>query len=88
MNSKQFGVATFQALRHRIADMKMQLELAAGYYAALKLNAQPRAPPRAARQNIGWASMRFVAKTRCSCTASASPTNTLAAITSKLTQLE
>ena len=28
---KQFGVtlATFQALRHRMADMKMQLELAA-----------------------------------------------------------
>ena len=28
---KQFGVplATFQALRHRIADVKMQLELAA-----------------------------------------------------------
>ncbi|MBA3771870.1 MAG: acyl-CoA dehydrogenase family protein [Ramlibacter sp.] len=40
---KQFGVtlSTFQALRHRMADMKMQLELARSmsYYAALKLNA-------------------------------------------------
>jgi len=40
---KQFGVpiASFQALRHRVADMKMQLELARGmsYYAALKLGA-------------------------------------------------
>jgi alkylation response protein AidB-like acyl-CoA dehydrogenase len=39
---KQFGVAiaSFQALRHRVADMKMQLELARSmaYYAALKLN--------------------------------------------------
>jgi alkylation response protein AidB-like acyl-CoA dehydrogenase len=38
---KQFGVAigTFQALRHRVADMKMQLELARSmsYYATLKL---------------------------------------------------
>lgn len=38
---KQFGVpiATFQALRHRIADVKMQLELARSmsYYASLKL---------------------------------------------------
>ena len=40
---KQFGVtiASFQALRHRVADMKMQLELARSmsYYATLKLNA-------------------------------------------------
>ena len=40
---KQFGVAiaSFQALRHRVADMKMQLELARSmsYYASLKLNA-------------------------------------------------
>ena len=40
---KQFGVpiASFQALRHRIADMKMQLELARSmsYYASLKLQA-------------------------------------------------
>ncbi len=39
---KQFGVAlsTFQALRHRVADVKMQLELARSmsYYASLKLN--------------------------------------------------
>ena len=38
---KQFGVtlASFQALRHRVADMKMQLELARSmsYYATLKL---------------------------------------------------
>lgn len=38
---KQFGVAlsTFQALRHRVADVKMQLELARSmsYYATLKL---------------------------------------------------
>lgn len=40
---KQFGVtiASFQALRHRVADMKMELELARSmsYYATLKLNA-------------------------------------------------
>ena len=40
---KQFGVAiaSFQALRHRVADMKMQLELgrSMSYYATLKLNA-------------------------------------------------
>ncbi len=40
---KQFGVviSTFQALRHRLADMKMALELARsmGYYAALRLGA-------------------------------------------------
>ena len=39
---KQFGVpiGNFQALRHRAADMKMQLELARSmsYYASLKLN--------------------------------------------------
>ena len=38
---KQFGVAiaSFQALRHRVSDMKMQLELARSmsYYASLKL---------------------------------------------------
>ena len=48
---KQFGVtiATFQALRHRVADMKMQLELARGmsYYATLKLGA-PEAERRQA----------------------------------------
>ena len=40
---KQFGVliSSFQALRHRVADMKMQLELARSmsFYATLKLNA-------------------------------------------------
>lgn len=40
---KQFGVpiASFQALRHRMADVKMQIELARSmsYYATLKLNA-------------------------------------------------
>ena len=40
---KQFGVniASFQALRHRVADMKMQLELgrSMSYYASLKLHA-------------------------------------------------
>ena len=40
---KQFGVviSSFQALRHRVANMKMQLELARSmsYYATLKLNA-------------------------------------------------
>jgi alkylation response protein AidB-like acyl-CoA dehydrogenase len=44
---KQFGatLATFQALRHRIADVKMQLELARSmsYYASLRLgDAAPR----------------------------------------------
>jgi len=51
---KQFGVAigTFQALRHRIADMKMQLELARSmsYYATLKLGEAPDARRRAVAQ--------------------------------------
>ncbi|MEO8542105.1 MAG: acyl-CoA dehydrogenase family protein [Burkholderiaceae bacterium] len=63
---KQFGVVigSFQALRHRIADMKMQLELARSmsYYASLKLNA--RAPERRAamaraKYQLGL-SMRFI----------------------------
>ncbi len=63
---KQFGVAiaTFQALRHRVADMKMQLELARSmsYYASLKLGAP--APERRqalarAKYQLGVA-MRFV----------------------------
>jgi alkylation response protein AidB-like acyl-CoA dehydrogenase len=63
---KQFGVviSSFQALRHRIADMKMQLELARSmsYYASLKLNVP--APERhmalaRAKVQLG-ASMRFV----------------------------
>ena len=63
---KQFGVviATFQALRHRIADMKMQLELARSmsYYASLKLNAPGEERGRAmarAKVQLG-VSMRFV----------------------------
>ncbi len=63
---KQFGVviASFQALRHRVADMKMQLELARSmsYYATLKLNA-PEAERRQAlsraKVQLGNA-MRFV----------------------------
>ena len=63
---KQFGVpiASFQALRHRVADMKMQLELARSmaYYASLKLNAEPperRAALARAKVQLGN-SMRFV----------------------------
>jgi len=63
---KQFGVAiaTFQALRHRVADMKMQLELARSmsYYASLKLNA-PAAERRQALARAKYqlgVSMRFV----------------------------
>ena len=63
---KQFGVAiaSFQALRHRIADVKMQLELARSmsYYATLKLNEPAPARRRAlsqAKVQLGQ-SMRFV----------------------------
>ncbi len=63
---KQFGVAigSFQALRHRAADMKMQLELARSmsYYASLKLNAPTDERRRAlarAKYQLGTA-MRFV----------------------------
>jgi alkylation response protein AidB-like acyl-CoA dehydrogenase len=63
---KQFGVAiaSFQALRHRAADMKMQLELARSmsYYASLKLNAPAEERRRAmarAKVQLGQ-SMRFV----------------------------
>lgn len=63
---KQFGVliGSFQALRHRIADMKMQLELARSmsYYASLKLNAPADERRRAlsrAKVQLGQ-SMRFV----------------------------
>jgi alkylation response protein AidB-like acyl-CoA dehydrogenase len=49
---KQFGVAiaSFQALRHRVADMKMQLELARSmsYYATLKLGTPEEAERRQA----------------------------------------
>jgi len=51
---KQFGVAigSFQALRHRVADMKMQLELARSmsYYATLRLAADPAVRRRAVAQ--------------------------------------
>ncbi|PQA79147.1 acyl-CoA dehydrogenase family protein [Rhodoferax sp. TS-BS-61-7] len=63
---KQFGVAisSFQALRHRAADMKMQLELARSmsFYASLKLNApapERRATMARAKVQLGQ-SMRFV----------------------------
>jgi len=63
---KQFGVAiaSFQALRHRVADMKMQLELARSmsYYASLKLGAPAEERRRAmarAKVQLGQ-SMRFV----------------------------
>ena len=63
---KQFGatLASFQALRHRIADVKMQLELARSmsYYASLKLNEPPPQRRRAlsqAKVQLGQ-SMRFV----------------------------
>lgn len=63
---KQFGttLASFQALRHRIADVKMQLELgrSMSYYASLKLGepaAQRRRAVAQARVQLGQ-SMRFV----------------------------
>ena len=63
---KQFGttLASFQALRHRIADVKMQLELARSmsFFATLKLGEEPAARRRAlaqAKLQLGT-SMRFV----------------------------
>jgi len=63
---KQFGVAiaSFQALRHRIADVKMQLELARSmsYFASLKMNEPADARRMAlaqAKYQLG-VSMRFV----------------------------
>ena len=63
---KQFGVAigSFQALRHRTADVKMQLELARSmsYFATLRLGDAPAARRRAlsqAKVQLGQA-MRFV----------------------------
>lgn len=63
---KQFGatLASFQALRHRMADVKMQLELgrSMSYYASLKLGepaAQRRRAVAQARVQLG-ASMRMV----------------------------
>ena len=65
---KQFGVVigSFQALRHRAADMKMQLELARSmsYYASLKLNApaaERRQAAARAKYQLG-VSMRFVSQ--------------------------
>jgi alkylation response protein AidB-like acyl-CoA dehydrogenase len=63
---KQFGatLASFQALRHRIADVKMQLELARSmsYFASLKMGDAPAARRRAlaqAKLQLGN-SMRFI----------------------------
>ena len=63
---KQFGatLASFQALRHRMADVKMQLELgrSMSYYASLKLAEAPAQRRRAisqARVQLGH-SMRYV----------------------------
>jgi alkylation response protein AidB-like acyl-CoA dehydrogenase len=63
---KQFGatLASFQALRHRIADVKMQLELgrSMSYYASLKLSQEPAQRRRAlsqAKVQLGQ-SMRYV----------------------------
>ena len=63
---KQFGVtiASFQALRHRIADVKMQVELgrSMSYFASLKLGepaAQRRRALSQAKVQLGN-SMRFV----------------------------
>jgi alkylation response protein AidB-like acyl-CoA dehydrogenase len=63
---KQFGAAigSFQALRHRIADVKMQVELARSmsYYASLKVtapDAERRYAMSAAKYQIGQ-SLRYV----------------------------
>jgi len=63
---QQFGVpiSSFQALRHRVADIKMQLELARSmsYYASLKLGApadERRQALARAKVQLGQ-SMRFV----------------------------
>jgi alkylation response protein AidB-like acyl-CoA dehydrogenase len=65
---KQFGatLASFQALRHRVADVKMQLELARSmsYFASLKLNEPAPARQRAiaqAKYQVGCA-IRFVSQ--------------------------
>jgi len=61
---KQFGVAigSFQALRHRMADVKMQLELARSmsYYASLKLGE----PAEARRRALSQAKLQLCQSTR------------------------
>jgi alkylation response protein AidB-like acyl-CoA dehydrogenase len=93
---KQFGVAiaTFQALRHRVADMKMQLELARSmsYYASLKLNAPADERRRAmarAKVQLGQ-SMRFVGQQAVQLHGGIGMTNELIVshYFKKLTQLE
>jgi alkylation response protein AidB-like acyl-CoA dehydrogenase len=68
------GIASFQALRHRVADMKMQLELARSmsYYASLKLNAPADERRRAmarAKYQLGIVHARLSASSRCNCMA-------------------
>jgi alkylation response protein AidB-like acyl-CoA dehydrogenase len=62
---QQFGVpiASFQALRHRMADMKMQLELARSmsYYASLKLHT----PAGERRQALARAKVQLGQSMRC-----------------------
>lgn len=93
---KQFGVpiASFQALRHRVADMKMQLELARSmsYYASLKLNAPVEERRRAmarAKYQLG-VSMRFVGQNAVQLHGGIGVTNEyiVAHYFKKLTQLE
>ena len=94
---KQFGVAiaSFQALRHRIADVKMQLELARSmsYYASLKLGRAGRrsaaAPCRRPRSSSA-SRCASSASSASSCTAaSASPTKYIAShYFKRLTMLE
>jgi len=64
----------FQALRHRVADMKMQLELARSmsYYASLKLNtpaAERRASDGPRQVPTGQCPCALWASNRCNCTA-------------------
>ena len=66
MNTRrQFGVAiaSFQALRHRIADIKMQLELARSmsYFASLKLGE----PAAARRRALSQAKLQLGQAMRC-----------------------
>ena len=80
-------LATFQALRHRIADVKMQLELgrSMSYFASLKL-AEPlphgAARCRRPRCNSATRCASSVSSARSCTAASASPTSTSAVTTS------